>query len=239
VIVPLAAAAALAVVMVPRFAGKGTQPVLANDYALDLARDPRFASGLPQGWEQRSWSVTRGETPSAGTERPNSPLESRLAFRLGVRSVDLQITLRRGDTAMAGRVTNELIETLKGVGFSEAVAASYTELRSNLATEPVSRSIDRASSAERELSKLLGSSSFAFGQWVGAADVAAQMHDASFFESDHGTGFIRSAVPEGGLATDDVEALKSIETRLASGRDDRALDEVHAILQTIIRRRGG
>jgi hypothetical protein len=239
VIVPVAAAAGLATLFVPKLVGRGASPVLANEYATELERGPRFATGLPSGWEQRGWSVTRGApSPDVGG-RPNSAAESRLAFRLGVRSIDLQVALRRGDTALAGRLTDEVLETLKSVGFSEAAAASYAELRSKLATELVGRSLERASGAERQLRDLLRSPSFSFGEWVGAADLAARSRDAAFFDSPHGTRFVRSSIPAGGLAADDSAALGSIEARLRQGRDERALDEVHEVLQTIIRRRAG
>jgi hypothetical protein len=157
-----------------------------------------------------------------------------------VRSVDLQVALRRGDTALASRVTTEVLETLAGIEFADVVGASYTELKSKLTSDPVARSIERAAAAERELNELLGSPSFGFGQWVGAADLAAQMHDAAFIQSSHGTRFIRSTLPADGLAAADTEALRRIEERVsqAGGADDRALDDVHAILQTVIRRRG-
>jgi hypothetical protein len=74
---------------------------------------------------------------------------------------------------------------------------------------------------------------------VGAADLAARSRDAAFFDSPHGTRFVRSSIPAGGLAADDSAALGSIEARLRQGRDERALDEVHEVLQTIIRRRAG
>jgi hypothetical protein len=59
------------------------------------------------------------------------------------------------------------------------------------------------------------------------------------FDSSHGTQFIRAAIPDGELAAEDLDALGSIEARLRSGRDERSLDEVHEVLQTIIRRRAG
>ena len=71
---------------------------------MELTQDPRFTGGLRPGWDQR-WAVTRGgESPldAPGTRPAGSAQESRLAFRLGVRSVDLQIALPRGDTALAG-----------------------------------------------------------------------------------------------------------------------------------------
>jgi len=237
VMVPVAVAAALAVVMVPRITGRGTSAGLANEYAMELARNPRFAGGLRDGWEQRGWAVTRGGGAS-GTTRPGSAVESGLAFRLGVRSTDLQVALRRGDTALAGRVTTEVLTALGAIEFADLAVAKYRELKSTLSTEPLTRSLEGASAAERELSDFLASSSFTFGQWVGAADLAAQMGDASFLSSSHGTRFIRSRIPTDGLAAEDLEALRSIDARVAQGVDDRALDDVHAILQTVIRRRG-
>ena len=238
-VLPVAVAAALAVVMVPRLAGPAKHGALANEYAMELAQNPRFAGGLRDGWEQRGWAVTRGGTRARGTSGAPK-VESGLAFRLGVRTVDLQVALRRGDTALAGRMTNDLLETLKAVEFTDLVGAGYAELRSKLATEPLARSLERASAADRELADLLASPSYEFGQWVGAADVAAQMHDASFLESRHGTRFIQSALPAGSLAAEDVEALRLIDARVSQsgGANDRALDDVHAILQTVIRRRG-
>jgi len=238
VMLPVAAAAAIAVVMVPRMMGPGKSGALANQYAMELTQDPRFAGALRDGWEARGWSVNRGARETPGTSRAGSPAESKLAFRLGVRTLDLQVALRRGDTALAGRLTSEILETLGGVVFSDPVAANYTELKSRLSTDPVARSIERASSAERDLSDLVGSPSFAFGQWVAAADLAAQAHDRTFFESKHGARFIESTMPAGSLVTDDSVALRSIETRTTQGLDDRALDDVYTTLQTVIKRRG-
>ena len=241
VIVPVAAAAALAVVMVPRLTGPSTRGVLASEYATELARDPRFAGALRNGWDQRGWRVTRGGNGSregSAAARVGSPVESRLAFRLGVRSVDLRIALGRGDTSLAGHVAGEVIETLTGIGFSEPVAARYTELKSRLATETVSGSIEKATTAERDLRDLLVSPAFSFGEWVAAADLAAQARDTSFFHSPHGIQFIRSTMPSGSFSAEDTEALRSIDVSINGGLTDRALDDVHTVLQTVIRRRG-
>jgi hypothetical protein len=45
-------------------------------------------------------------------------------------------------------------------------------------------------------------------------------------------------MPSGSLVPEDTEALRSIDARMAQGLDDRALDDVHTILQTVIKRRG-
>jgi hypothetical protein len=112
-------------------------------------------------------------------------------------------------------------------------------LKSRLATDPVARSIEHASEAEGELRDLLRSPSFAYGQWVGAAELAAQTHDAAFFRSKYGTRFVRSTIPGGGLAAEDTEALRSIDGRTTQGLTDQELDEMHKVLQTIIKRHAG
>jgi hypothetical protein len=242
VIAPAAAAAVLAIVVVPRLVSRSGPAVSASAYATELIGNPRFDGGLHAGWEQRGWSVTRGGAGSretSGTQQVRTPLESKLAFRLGVRSVDLQVALLRPDTALAGRLTDEIIDNLKGIAFSDLAGAGYTDLRSRLATDTRAQAIDRASGAEREVRDLLKNTPFEFGEWAGAADLAAQTHDASFFESKHGASAVKSIVPAGSLDPEDVEALGTIDARVKQGLTDSALDEVHAVLQSIIRRRGG
>ena len=51
IVLPVAAAAALAVVMVPRITGPAKQAGLANEYAMELAQNPRFTGGLREVWE--------------------------------------------------------------------------------------------------------------------------------------------------------------------------------------------
>ena len=123
-VVPIAAAAALAIVVLPTLRDRGASPPSAREYAMELGQDPRFVNELPKGWEQRAWAGTRG----AGSNREASA--STLAFRLGVRSVDLQVALQRGDTAVAGRLIEEILETLDDVALSAPVAARYAALRS-------------------------------------------------------------------------------------------------------------
>lgn len=242
VIVPVLAAAGIAVVTVPRL-NRQPQAVLANQYALELARDPRFTTGLREGWDQRGWAVTRGAgavREAVGTRQAGSPQEARLAFRLGVRTLDLQVALLRGDTALAGILTGEITAILNSILYADPVAVAYNQLKSQLTTATRAQLIERASNAERELRDLLNAPSFAYGQWVAAAELAARTRDASFFESGHGTEFIRSTSEPGALAAVDSEALRRIDDiRAKQAFDDRGLDEVHEVLQNIIRIHGG
>jgi len=242
--VPFAAAAVLAVVLVPRLIGRHEQsPALQYAMAATGGESGGSTARLSPGWEQRGWSVTRGvggsPLESPRSERGHSTSELRSTFRLGVRSVDLQVALARGDTALAGRLTNEILGNLTAIGFSETIAVNYAELRSRLAREPVERSSERASNAERKLRAFLDSSTFMFGQWIGAAELAARTHNKSFFESSLGKRGLRSAIEADGAGAEDAEVLRSIEARLTQAPSNQGLDDVHGILQTIIQRRGG
>jgi hypothetical protein len=241
VALPVAAAAVLAVVL-PRLITLGGSADFATQFATDFGQAPLAANGaqkvamvpLNSGWDARGWTTRGvGVRPAAGTSRAGSATENKLAFRLGVRTVDLQVALSRGDTAIARRVADEIHDMLNSVSFSPAVADSYDKLREHLATDPLPRSIDRASSAEHELRELLHNTPFVFAQWLGAADLAAQTHDAAFFESKNGLRLAES------LAGPDTEALQGIAARMKVGLDEHALDGVHEDLRQIIKTRGG
>jgi hypothetical protein len=238
VVVPIAAAAGLAIALVPMLRNRGASPSLAREYAMELGRDSRVVGGLRAGWEHRQWVENRGVGPNregSGARQPGDA-QTGLAFRMGVRSVDLQLALQLGDTALAGRLIDEIVETLNSVALSATVAARYAALRSGLASDPRAKSVDRASDAERQLREHVASAPFAFGEWVGAAELAARTHDASFFEAARGARFIQSI---DGLSADDREAIRSVDARLKQGPTDRALDDVDVMLQRIIQRTGG
>jgi hypothetical protein len=240
VAIPVAAAAVLAVVM-PRLVTLGGGADFATQFAMDLTRVPSASDAqriaLSPGWEQRGWSRVRGVPPGrAGVVR--YVVASKPAFRLGVRTVDVQVALRRGDTANAGRLTDEIVDNLTQIDLSQPMQERYSTLRRQLASVPLLRAIDSASSLGSDLRDFLRSDSFVFGQWVGAADLAAQTHDVSFFASKNGLRYIQSKVPADSLAAGDTAALRFIDARVRQASDDRAMDEVRQRLQEVIRRRG-
>jgi hypothetical protein len=235
------AAAVLAIAIVPSMLRRKPQATLGHQYVVLLETNPRFITGLPANWHQQSWSVTRGPALHlAGTQTPGSTSDSKNAFRVGLRSLDLEIALRRADRARAGQLTDELADLLRrSVAVSESAVDSYMQLKSRIGTDSIADLLVRSGTIERELHDMMASPSFDFGQWVGAADVAAQMRYASFFQSANGTAAIRSAMPTSSLAAEDTAALHAIDTRLRAAPTDRTLDEIHDILQTIVRRWGG
>lgn len=236
---PVAAAAAVAIIILPRLVNRLGTESLGAQYAMELTDNPRFAGQLKPGWEGRGWTVTRGGRESAGT--PHSAAESKYVFRLGVRTVDLQVSLRRRDTAQAGRLTSEVIATLNNIMLGEVVAPGYEDLRTRLSRDGIDQSIERASQLETDLHESLGSAGplFTFGQWTSAAELAAQTRNATFFEStDRGVRYIQTAMPAGVLTAEDTDALRAIEARVSQGLDERGFDDVQTTLQAVIQRRG-
>jgi hypothetical protein len=237
VVVPVAAAAVLSVVFVPRLMTRRSDGVLGTQYASALSQSPRFATGLAPGWDEHGWTVTRGAEPPPAGQPPGGAAESKVTFRLGVRSFDLDVTLRRADTVAARRLTQEIVSMLGAVAYSESVSAGYNELASRLSIEPPAQSIERADAAERELRELLdGTPWYAFGVWTGAASLAAQLRDTSFFNSSHGASFIRSSFPSA-LSPEDSATLRLIDDRVRAGPSAQGFDDIRTALQATIRRR--
>jgi len=233
VIVPVAAAAALAIVMVPRLTGRHGNMPSAALYATEITRDLRLADGLGAGWEGHGWPVTRGARETVGTPGPN--VESKYAFRLGVRTVDLQVALQRRDTALAGRVANDMVATLGNFPLADELSAGYGELSRRLSTDVIARSIEHASSLENDLRSFLRSQPlFALGQWTNAGALAAHTRNAAFFKSDRGMRYRKSAIPAQLLTDDDARALQSIDSLVKQGLDDRSLGEVESKFRGII-----
>lgn len=233
-VIPIAAAAGLAIISIPVLRNRGASPVSAREYAIELGRDPRFVSGLAAGWEQRSWRVTRGTGPAV--QAGGSAADSAVAFRLGVRSVDLQVALQQGDTALARRIVDDILDMLNSVPLAAPVAQRYEELRSHLSTDTPAGTTTRASDAERHLRERLASAPFAFGQWICAAQLAARTRDSMFFHSAYST---RSLESLGGLSKDEQERLRSVDARAKQASTDRAFEDVDQILRRMIQGLGG
>lgn len=237
VVAPIAAAAALAIVAIPTLYRHGAQNQSASSFTAVVVDDAGFAGALRPGWDQR-WSMTRGDdTPVV--VRTASPQENRLAFRLGVRSLDLQIALSHGDTALATRLAGEMVTNLKGIGFSDLVGTSYGDLKTRIATDNREQLLERATRAEHDLRELLGTSVqpvYTLGQWSAAAELAAEARNAAFFASKGSMSVLGAAA---GGSGEDAPTLRAVDTRVKQGLTGAGFDEVRDSLQSLIRRRGG
>ena len=191
------------------------------------------------GWEERNWSVTRGG--------PSALADSARDFRLGVRTVDLQVALGQGDTQVADRLIAEMLDWVSQLRFSEVVASQYAELHRELAAaQPRDRIAADASAAEATLGELLDSASadsfwFGFGKWCAGAELAAGAHVGAFFQSDLTTRVIKAAVERGGgkLAESDIATLHRVIALARPGASSGEFAEVRDLLQALIKNHGG
>jgi hypothetical protein len=231
----VAAAAVLVVAVLPTFRARGDRAVMDATSA-ELVRPMTSSSGvrtlLGSASDERGWSVTRG-----GSTRL---VDSTVAFRLGVRAVDLQIALAERDTMRADRMAREILESLDAVELSDAVKAEYSALRAGLARGEASDPlVADASRAEEGLDELLQSFWFDFGRWVGTGEVAARARSDAFFADKRTTRFLESAAERGGeLSAADAAVLRQIGALAAQGVTGDEFDTIRQHFLTLIRRYG-
>jgi len=234
-IAPLAAAAVLLIAIVPTVKARRDQALFAST-AMSIAQPvmgrAQVPGALATGWEERNWSVTRGAASRL--------VESTVAFRLGVRAVDLQVALVRADTVPAVRVTDEIVESLKMEPLSESVMADYSALRTRItSTAPREQVVASASRSEEAMDAFLGSRWFDFGKWFAAGELAARTHSSEFFASNRTTRFLDWAIERGELAPSDVASLRQIRSLAAQGVSDGEYDTIRQLFLTLIQRHGG
>jgi hypothetical protein len=231
----LAAAAALFAAGVPRYIAYQNAVAMnaqSTEITTVLARRPDLPQRLVGNWDAREWSVTRGESVQ---------VDSTLEFRLGVRAVDLNVALAAGDTARAGRLTGEIVESLVRVRLSDLAKAEYAELAAQLSRGDGREDLaTRATHAERTLDDLLDSFWFRFGRWTAGGELAARTQTTEFFEAPRTRRFLNVAAKRAGLERADAEVLGRI-TSLTGNNDvtGEKLDTLRQLFETLIRRHGG
>lgn len=182
--------------------------------------------------DERGWSVTRG-----GSGRL---VDSTIAFRLGVRAVDLHLALTQRDTLRADRLAREILESLNAVDLSDAVKSDFVALRSGLARgDAADQLVARASRAEEGLDELLQSFWFDFGRWVGTGELAARARSEEFFADRRTTRFLESAAKGGDLSARDAELLLQIARVSTQGVTGAEFETIRQHFDTLIRRHGG
>ncbi len=184
-----------------------------------------------EAWDQRSWTVTRGG--------PTRFVEPELAFRLGVRAVDIQVALALDDRDRAARFCTNMQELLAPISLSEPFSARYADLRTRLSTaEPTDQLVADASTVEHMIDEFLGSRDFTFGKWCGAAELAALARNPDFFQSEH-TVRLLEAVERGEIAGGDTVTMRRITDMIRGGVNDREYEELRQLLRELIRANGG
>ncbi|MEZ5331863.1 MAG: hypothetical protein R2991_07370 [Thermoanaerobaculia bacterium] len=206
-LLPLAAVLALAVVGLPLWRTHLAPLDLdASSLAAQAAVEPER---LAEGWYEPGWAVTRG--PEA--EVPGADL----AFRLGVRSIDLETALDAGAVQDAIVLTHRLEGLLETVDFSEPQRQAYRQVRAIVAREGVVPEVHEYTAVADELNGEndgISADSYRLGKWAEAGRLALAAGDAA---AVRGAGYRR-----GGReleASDDERAQRLAAVRAALDGD--------------------
>ncbi|MFN7942900.1 MAG: zf-HC2 domain-containing protein [Thermoanaerobaculia bacterium] len=163
------AAALLIAAALAWFYGPGRETGLVGSSAVArLAADP--GTRLGGEWSEPVWSVTRGEGPAY-------PLPA-IAFRLGVRSADLELALARGESERlaARRLAAELAQLAGQIPLADPVASVYRSLGDRLAAAgPVDRArLARDAAVAADLAREAADPElFDLGRWAESGRLAA------------------------------------------------------------------
>ncbi|MGB5163537.1 MAG: hypothetical protein WBQ27_20690 [Thermoanaerobaculia bacterium] len=174
----MAAAAVLALIValplwyLQRFAAPGD--FAAYRLADRLVAGSEAAALMNHTYSGDGWSRTRGFGALLN--------ERQRAFRLGVRTIDLEIALRTSDGERAERLLHELADMASDLPLPEMILVSYNDLveRLELGEAPESL-VDRSTGAASLVDDAAASPYYALGQWAEAGLLAASSGDAEFF----------------------------------------------------------
>lgn len=224
----LAAAAALAVVVLPRWLGTGTSVIPVGDVAALVADS---SLGDVGEWYEHDWPRKRGMGPELGTTDIDS---AKRAFRLGVRAVDLEAAIRLEDRDTAEVQTYAIERLLNGDDFLRFFSPQYQELQSQILNGTDQQQILTSESRIRKLLMQDADPAFSFyhsfGMWTETARLAALTGHAEYFtgrDFRRGLGKLR----DGELADGVVGKLDKVEELAGT---PAALDELSQALEEII-----
>jgi hypothetical protein len=230
--VPIAAAAALVIAVLPTVQARRDTAMLAmrsESITQPFARRPQLAVALGSTWDEGRWSVNRG----AGS----TFVDSVAALRLGVRATDLQVALAVGDRERAGRAAGEMVDLLGSVNVGETSRAEYEDLRKRIVSDGLSgQTMGAAATADDNLRDLLDSPWYGFGKWFAAGELAARARSVEFFKSDETARFLEAAIRSGRFPPDEVETLRQVAALAKRGVAENEFETVRARFAELIQR---
>lgn len=219
--VPLAAAALLVVVINLVFSGRSPS---TSDWVAQL--DPA-AIVAREGWADPGWSRLRAANIVEGRYRPEE-----IAFRLGVRAVDLRVALVAGDRD-AARTLATVLKQLAHAADLFPVSSAYGDLSRQIRSVEPDALVAQAAEIERSMfgsleDRPLEARRLALGAWSEAGRLAARSHNASALarvvRDDPGFGSIDEIATE-------METLETILERPEPGEEE--FDDAVAAFQRI------
>jgi len=180
-----------------------------------------------EGWVDPGWSRLRTATIPEGRYRPEQ-----LAFRLGVRAVELRVALTARDREQATRLA-AMLEQLAEAADLLAVSSAYRDLQGQLESVEPGALGAQVAEIERWLSESFEEgpleARFALGAWSEAGRLAARSHDPGallhVFREDPGIGSVDEIATE-------IETLETLLDRSDLGIKD--FDDAVAAFQKIV-----
>lgn len=125
-----------------------------------MALAERGLDRLPASWSEARWSIARAEAPLLS--------DRARAFRLGARSVDLEVAAAGADTKEVRRLAGECSALLGPVPFAEPAAAHFREMVRGSDTAPLALAAKpgQVIDAVRSAREAVDSSLFDLGRWA-------------------------------------------------------------------------
>jgi len=157
------AAAILFAVVLPMTMNRGAAP------GVNFASLLSGRVALAPGWEQHSWSATRGASDGM-TERAR-------AVRAGALTSAIDVAAARGGDSVTARLAAQMAALFVDVPGAGSVVTTYRDIASRN-TPPAP---ERLRDARRATRDVVSQPAFDNGAWLEVARVAALDHDSAFF----------------------------------------------------------
>ncbi len=187
---PLAAAALLVLMLWPTLSSFLYGPVDSAGFIASYANPQALSTRLDNDW------LTHGLPTFRGVSWVENLSPEKVAFRLGVRTVDLQVALKTGSYSNTRAVLDYVILLLEeGVDYSNMISLRYRGIRGRIEAgaelddhklQVDEQAIQTLREAEDDLEEFLRelqleSDYFLLGRWVAAGQLATMIGDQAYF----------------------------------------------------------
>lgn len=184
-------------------------------------------SSYATSWDRPGWAATRGVASSL--------TDSQIAFRLGVRVVDLAVAIETGTVNWRAILTAEQDALLAQIEFATLEQATLHAIDNSISVDEMRRAVEVY---DVQLRSLLPSSSYEVGKWVGAARLAAIRGDQDFFASAETLDFLARRRWHG-LPADGTAIMDDLARSAQRGLTDEDWRKMPDTLAALIRIIGG
>lgn len=226
----LAAALALVVVL-PRL-GKG-EPLSTQALAKALTADGGLVATLAApNWFEVRWSVMRGTTAM--------PDAADMAFRIGVRSIDLEVALRTRRLEQARILSERLAHLLSGLDPPALAVVGYRQLSREIEAHEESASPAALLENSGALAALVAEElqlevlNLTFGRWCEAGRLAAVSGNTELLTSDEFREFVPRLAERGDWDPEVVLEIERLRDLLQPELNDLQLAAIAVSFEAIL-----